>query len=127
MKLQSYEQLDVWREAMELVAEVYQVTRSFPKEELYGLTSQVRRAVVSIPSNIAEGQGRRSTRDFLNHLSIARGSLFEVQTQLRIAFRLQYLDDVEAIMDHTQTVGRLLNGLIRSLENKLQASSKSAK
>ncbi len=120
MAVVSYEQLEVWQEAMDLVTRVCQQTARFPREEMYGLTSQVRRAAVSIPSNIAEGQGRRSTREFMNHLSIARGSLMEVQTQLEIAARLRLLTppDHQILQDHTNTVGRLLNGLIRSLDRK---------
>jgi four helix bundle protein len=79
MKVKNYQDLIVWQKAMDLVEEVYKASRSFPREETYGLTSQIRRAAVSIPSNIAEGQGRRTTADFLRHLSIAYGSLREVK------------------------------------------------
>ncbi len=116
-----YEELEVWQQAMDWVILVYQETRRFPREEIYGLTSQIRRAAVSVPSNIAEGQGRRSTKEFLNHLAIARGSLFEVETQVKLATRLDYLthERTRAILDNSRTVGRLLNGLIRALEKKL--------
>src|SRR3979411_1014515 len=90
MKVRHYQELIVWQKAMDLVEEVYKVSRSFPREEIYGLTSQLRRAAVSIPSNVAEGQGRRTTTDFLRHLSIAYGSLLEVETQVLIATRLNY-------------------------------------
>ena len=88
-----------------------------PREEIYALTSQVRRAAVSIPSNIAEGQGRRTTSDFLRHLSIAYGSLREVETQILIAIRLRYLTqkNTEEVMKLAGEVGRLLNGLMNSL------------
>lgn len=120
MTVRSYEELEVWQTAMDLVTLTYRLTRDFPREEVYGLTSQLRRAAVSVPSNIAEGQGRRSTGEFLNHLSMARGSLLEVETQTEIAFRMAYLSpeqkaEVKAL---TGTVGRLLNGLMRSLEAK---------
>ena len=91
MKINSYKDLIVWQKAMDLAEEVYRLSRAFPKEELYGLTSQLRRAVVSVPSNIAEGQARQGTAEFLNFLSIAQGSLAEVDTQLLLAQRFQYL------------------------------------
>ena len=121
MAVQDYRQLEVWQQAMELVIEVYRATVAFPKEETYGLTNQLRRAAVSVPSNIAEGQGRRTTKEFLNHLSIARGSLLEVQTQLEIALHLKYLktDQVTNLEQRLGTVVRLLNGLMRSLDKKL--------
>src|ERR1041385_1021104 len=87
MKVKNYQELIVWQRAMDLVEEVYRISRGFPREEVYGLTSQIRRASVSIPSNIAEGQGRRTTPDFVKHLSIAYGSLREVETQALIAHR----------------------------------------
>ena len=91
MVIQHYRELIVWQKAMDLVEQVYQATKVFPREEIYGLTSQVRRAAVSIPSNIAEGQARKSTAEFSNFLSIAQGSKAEVETQILIAVRLQYL------------------------------------
>lgn len=105
---------------MDLVGTVYQVTQSFPREEIYGLTAQVRRAAISVPSNIAEGQGRRSSRDFLQFLSIASGSLHEVETQVLIAQRLGYIDqrNITNILEQISRVGQLINGLKRSLEHK---------
>ena len=102
---------------MDLVEDVYLSSREFPREELYGLTSQIRRAAVSVPSNIAEGQGRRTTSDFLRHLSIAYGSLREVETQILIARRLKYIaqSKLEEVMNRAAEVGRLLNGLMASL------------
>jgi len=91
-KLRNYQELIVWQKAMDLVIAVYQQTREFPREELYGLTNQLRRASVSIPSNIAEGQGRNTTGDFRQFLSIAYGSLQEVETQLLISGRLHNLN-----------------------------------
>ena len=106
---------------MSLVESVYRATKSFPNTEIYGLTSQVRRAAVSIPSNIAEGQGRNSTRDFLYFLSVAQGSLMEVETQVSIAQRLGYTEERSEtdILAATAEVGRLLNGLCNSLNKKL--------
>jgi four helix bundle protein len=118
MTVKSYRDLETWQQAMALVLEVYRVTKLFPKEELFGLTSQVRRAVVSIPSNIAEGQGRTSTKEFLQHLSIAYGSLCETETQILIAKDLNYLaqQDYESLSTLTARVGRLINGLSKSLQ-----------
>jgi four helix bundle protein len=117
MKVRHYQELIVWQKAMDLVEEVYKVCRSFPREEIYGLTSQLRRAAVSIPSNVAEGQGRRTTADFLRHLSIAYGSLLEVETQILIATRLNYLaqGNCSKVLKMAGEVGRLLNGLMSSL------------
>lgn len=109
MGVRNYSDLIVWQKAMDLVEAVYRV---FPKEEVYGLTAQLRRAAVSVPSNIAEGQGRRSTREFLHYLSIAHGSLRELETQLLIAARLGYCDaaEQENLTEITAEVGRLING-----------------
>ena len=117
MKLKNYQDLIAWQKSMDLVEEVYRSSRDFPREEMYGLTSQIRRAAVSIPSNIAEGQGRRTTADFLRHLSIAYGSLREVETQILIAKRLNYIAQkrLEEVMKLAGEVGRLLNGLMASL------------
>ena len=121
MSLQHYRQLIGWQKAMELVKSVYELTNQFPKDEIYGLTSQLRRAAVSVPSNIAEGQGRESTREFLHHLSIAYGSLMEVETQILIAESLAYIgqDDARTILERTAETGRLINGLVRALKQKL--------
>lgn len=103
---------------MDLVVVVYEVTTNFPSTEVFGLTSQLRRSAVSVPANIAEGQGRLHRGDFLHHLSIARGSLTESETHLLIAERLGYLDTdaMSGAWDLCQEVGRLLNGLIRSMQ-----------
>ncbi len=120
MAVKNYSELIAWQRAMDLVTEVYKATKNAPKEELYGLTSQLRRAAVSIPSNIAEGQGRKSTGEFLHHLSIAHGSLREVETQVLIGERLGYFQQRESqqIMKLTAEVGRLINGLYNSLDRK---------
>jgi len=109
----SFKDLEVWQEAVNLTDTVYRQTRSFPQEELFALTNQIRRAVVSVPSNIAEGSGRRSNTEFLQFLSIANGSLREVETQLIIAERIGYLshEQLDALQPQIDTVGRLLTGL----------------
>src|SRR5258708_6679213 len=103
---------------MDLVENIYKNSKQFSREEMYGLTSQLGRAAVSIPSNIAEGQGRRTDREFANFISIANGSLYEAETQLLIARRLQYLDDdqLKLLLDLSSEVGKLLHGLARALE-----------
>ena len=105
---------------MELVANMYRLTRTWPNEELYGLTSQIRRAAVSVPSNIAEGFGRRATRDYLRMLSIAYASLLEVETQLQIAQMLGFI--AQTALDEALSLsgesGRIINGLITSLRSK---------
>jgi len=115
--VRNYRELIVWQKAMELVELVYQITKSFPKEELYGLTNQVRRAVVSIPSNIAEGQSRRSTAEFKNFLSIAQGSRAEVETQIMIAQRLHYISQQQ--MDQILALSEEIKRMIYSLRAKL--------
>lgn len=121
MAIQSYKDLDVWKKSVALVTEIYQASSEFPKEEVYGLTSQIRRAAVSIPSNIAEGRGKRSTRDFIRFLNIAYGSLCEVETQLVIAANLGLLalDKLDSLTTSTSEIARMLNGLVTSLESKL--------
>lgn len=117
MTVRNYSDLIAWQKAMDLVEMVYAATKHFPKEELYGLTNQVRRAAVSVPSNIAEGQGRKSTNEFLRYLSMAHGSLREVETQVIIAARLLYLEERETndLLALASEVGKLINGLINSL------------
>ncbi|MBN1507535.1 MAG: four helix bundle protein [Sedimentisphaerales bacterium] len=117
----NYRDLDVWREAMDFVVECYRVSRVFPKGEVYGLTSQLQRAAVSIPANIVEGQGRQHDKEFLQHLSIAYGSLAEAETHIQISRRLEYPDDkVEgSMLERAARIGRMLNGLRKSLETKI--------
>jgi four helix bundle protein len=115
--MEGHKDLVVWRKAMDLVAVIYRLTRTFPKEELYGLTGQIRRAAVSIPSNIAEGHALKQTLAYLRHLAIASGSLAEVQTQLEIADRLGYLSPENMkVVVQADEVGRMLAGLRRSLK-----------
>lgn len=112
----SHHRLEAWQQALALLKSVYQQTSSFPKNELYGLTSQMRRAAVSIPSNIAEGAARETTAEFLRFLYTARGSLAELETQLLISQDLGYLKDGESLKADTYQVSALLDGLIRSLK-----------
>jgi four helix bundle protein len=112
-----YKDLIVWQKAMELVTDIYRETAKFPHDEIYGLTSQVRRAAVSVPSNIAEGQGRLSENEFRHFLGLARGSLMEVETQLRIAENLSYIqhEDSLKLEQAASEVGKILNGLIAKI------------
>ena len=118
--VQSFRELRVWQTAMELVTECYRLTRRFPDVERYGLTSQLQRAAVSIPANIAEGHGRGTTGAFLNHLWIANGSLTELETHLLIAERLGYVADPDfrPILARIEQIGRMLTALRRSLESR---------
>ena len=110
--------LKVYQKAFRLSILIYKITKSFPKEELFGLTSQMRRCAISIPSNISEGKGRYSQKDYARFLSIARGSLFELQTQLDIATELQYITDRESLkisLALIDEIGRMLTSIIRKL------------
>ena len=120
MIIQNFYELNVWQKAMQLTGEVYRLTRMFPKEELYALTNQLRRAVVSIPSNIAEGQARESTSDFLRFLSCASGSLAEVETQIQISIMQNYVSQQETLVfwHLCFDLRRMLAGLKRSLRQK---------
>jgi four helix bundle protein len=113
----SYRDIKVWQRAIELVVDIYSCTRSFPKEEMYGLVGQLRRAAVSIFSNIAEGKGRRTDKEFLLFLHHARGSVFELETQLTIAGLLGYIPepDVHRIANSASEVARMLSGLIKAI------------
>jgi len=121
MSVRNYTELQVWQKSMDLVVACYEVATVFPKTEMYGLTSQLQRAAVSVPANIAEGQGRNHTREFINHLSMAYGSLMEVETHLQIAARLAYIDQsqLDNRLLQTNEIGRMLNGLMQSLNRKL--------
>jgi four helix bundle protein len=120
MSTSSFRDLRVWQEAMKLTTEIYRSTTAFPKHELYGLSQQIRRAAVSVPSNIAEGKGHRSNKEFVHFLLHARGSLLELQTQLLIAEELQYIgkEDAERLLRLAEAVGRALSGLINSMSDK---------
>jgi len=120
MSASSFRDLRVWQEAMKLTAEIYKATVAFPRHELYGLSQQVRRAAVSVPSNIAEGKGHRSDKEFVRFLLHARGSLLELQTQVSIAEELQYVRKEESLrlLRLAESVGRALSGLINSMSEK---------
>jgi len=113
----NYSELVVWQKAMDLVTEIYKISSTFPSEERFGLSSQVRRAAVSVPSNIAEGHGRKATGAYLNHISIAYGSLMELETQIQIALRLDFIntENTSSLLDKTSEIGKMLNGLKKSL------------
>ena len=120
--VQSFRDLLVWQKAIKLTVSIYRLTQGFPREELYGLTSQIRRAAVSIPSNIAEGHGRMGTGEYRQFLGIARGSNFELQTQIEIARALQYgnpklLDEAEGL---SFEVGKMISGILNAIKDKVR-------
>ena len=119
----SFEKLIVWQEAKKLVADVYNLLDSFPKFEKYALCDQIRRAIVSVPSNIAEGSGRKSLKEQIHFLEISYGSLMESYNQLLIAIDLNYIteESVEAIKPSIDAVAKMINGLCNSYEDKLEA------
>ena len=118
--MKTYKDLVIWQKAIDLVTKVYRVTARFPEEELYGLTSQIRRSAVSVPSNIAEGYGRKSTNDYIRFLQISMGSLYELQTQLQIARNLTFIGDTafQAIYESTREIERMLSSLINKVKAK---------
>jgi four helix bundle protein len=118
MSLESYRQLKVWQLGMQLAKDVYLLTQKFPKHEIYGLSSQLQRSVVSIPANIAEGHARDSTKNYLRHLSIAQGSLAETETHLLLAESLKYAepDQIAPILEKCTEERKMLSGLRRSLQ-----------
>jgi four helix bundle protein len=121
----SYRDLRVWQHSMKLALNVYAATQSFPRQELYGLVSQMRRAAVSIPSNIAEGKGRLTDRDRAHFFSQARGSLLELETQILIAAKLSYMTAATAgsLVDLSKDVGRMLNSLVESIRPRSERSA----
>jgi four helix bundle protein len=118
----SHKDLIVWRKAVALASKVYAATRQLPSEERFGLTAQLRRAVVSVPSNIAEGAGRRTRGELVQYLHVARGSLSEVETQIMIAIDQGFITAADAHLEDIAEVGRMLNGLIRSLATSSRAA-----
>jgi four helix bundle protein len=118
--LKNYKELKVWKKSYELCLEIYRITAKFPKEEKYGLTSQLRRSVVSIPSNIAEGYGRKTTSDYVRLLYISYGSVCELETQILLAGDLNLIenDELGTIKENIAEIERMLKALIKSLENK---------
>jgi four helix bundle protein len=117
----NYRDLKVWQMAMQLTEEIYKTTESFPPREVYALANQLQRAAVSIPSNIAEGHARNSTKDYLRFVSIAQGSLAEAETQLELSHRLGYVDGnrLTLLLEQTNELGRMLHGLRNALATKL--------
>lgn len=117
-RVESYQDLRVWKRGMQLVSVVYDLTMSFPDNERYGLTSQLRRAAVSVPSNVAEGWGQKTARHYVHHLRVARSSIFEIETQVMIAIRLGYIEpDVgREVLKDTDIESRMLMSLITRLE-----------
>lgn len=113
-----HKRLDVWKKAIDLTVDIYRLTESFPKTEVYGLTSQMRRAAVSIPSNIGEGAGRQTKKEFINYLHMGQGSLSELDTQLVIAERLGYIVGEKYLQlgNEFETISKMITGLIKSLK-----------
>ena len=117
--IQCFKDLIVWQKAMEVASMTYSLTKNMPKEELFSLTNQMRRAAVSIPSNIAEGYGRNSAKEYLQFLAIARGSLCELETQLLLCVRIDYLteQEIQPILDSLAEIGKMLMSIIKKLKN----------
>jgi four helix bundle protein len=118
-KIQSYKDLLIWQKGIEITEKVYLLTKSFPSEEIYSLTNQIKRATVSIPSNIAEGFGRNSTKSYVNFLKISRGSLYELETQLIIAEKQNFISDLDllqSINDLISEEGKMINSYINKIE-----------
>jgi len=120
-QIKSFRDLLVWQKSMSLVTSIYQLTRDFPHAEMFGLTSQLRRASISIPSNIAEGYGRNTSKDYLRYLQIALGSLYEMQTQLEIASNLHFLDivDFKKMISLCLEIERMLTSLVAKIRAKI--------
>ncbi len=125
MKTSDYKELQVWQKTMDLVVEVYNIIKLLPKEEMYGISDQIRRSAVSIPSNIAEGQSRNSAKEFIQFLSIARGSLAELETQILICVKVNMLsnDKIDNILIYTKEIGKMIKGLMNKLEAQLTTNN----
>ena len=121
MAVKHYRELEVWQVAMDLAEQCYRLTKVYPKEELFGMTSQIRRAAASIPANIAEGQGRAHTKEFLNFLSIARGSLMELETHLLLSQRVELAsaEGIEPLLVLADRISRMISGLRKALQKRL--------
>lgn len=119
--MKTHKDLDVWKLSIEFVTEIYNLTKDFPKEEQFGLTNQIRRASVSIPSNIAEGAGRRSDKEFLQFLYISMGSIQEIDTQLLISLNLNYLtkSEYEILLTKLDQISKMISGLIKFVKERL--------
>jgi four helix bundle protein len=125
MPINSFRDLVVWKMSMDLVKNVYEITKKFPKQEMYGLTNQIQRAAISIPANIAEGHARSSTKEFLHHLSFARGSLAELETLLTLAQDLDFCQAKETaeFVHQCEQISRMLSGLRNRLKQKMNQDS----
>ena len=117
--MKTHMDLDVWKLSMDFVENIYKLSADFPKEEIYGLTSQIRRAAVSIPSNIAEGASRQSRKEFVQFLYVALGSLSEVETQLMLSERLHFAENIQSVLNNAVTIKKMLNGLITHQKGKI--------
>lgn len=122
MGIKSHKDLELYQLSMDFVILIYKITNHFPKEEQYGLTSQIRRAAISIPSNISEGAARKYTKEFIQFLYYSLGSAAEIETQIEISKRLNFVDDTEDIEKSIKSIINMLTGLIRSLKNKRELS-----
>jgi four helix bundle protein len=118
-KIESYKDLIVWQKGIELVNEIYVLTKMFPKEEMFGLTNQMRRAAVSIPANIAEGWGRNSTKSYIQFVRISRGSLYEIETMMVIAKNQNYINEEQksSTSSRIDELGKMLNKLLQKLDS----------
>ena len=127
--IKSFEGLIIWQESRKFINDIYKLTKNFPQEELYGLTSQIRRAAISIMSNIAEGFDRRTTKEFIHFLIIARASASEIQNDLYISLDLNYIndEDFKTIYNHAQKIAKLINGLITYLRSQRENYTKTSK
>ena len=125
MRTSDYKELQVWQKAMDLVVEIYKISKLLPKEEVYGISDQLRRSAVSIPSNIAEGQSRNSAKEFIQFLSIARGSLAELETQLLICIKVNMLseDNITEAQNIITEIGKMIKGLMNKLNSKLTTNN----
>lgn len=117
MAYQKYTELEVWKAARAFATNIYQLTAVFPKEEIYGITSQIRRCAVSVPSNIAEGSGRQYAKETIQFLAIARGSLYELETQIYVSFDIGFISELQLTecLEKIEVIGKLINGYIRYL------------
>jgi len=122
MKIRSYKDLEIWKRSIALIKDIYEITGSFPREELYGITSQIRRSAISIPSNIAEGFTRLHNKEYIQFLYIALGSCAELETQIIISNNLKYLDDsiTKRLSDELEIICKMITNLIKKINNKIE-------
>jgi four helix bundle protein len=122
--MKTHKDLEIWKRSVDLVSRIYELTKSFPKEEIYGLANQIRRAAVSIPSNISEGAARNHSKEFIQFLYVSLGSLSELETQIIISYNLRFIDENESskIQNELIEIRKMILGLIRHVENKKLSS-----